>query len=224
MPSKKGKKSGGVKRSAMPRMENPFVGRRFSPGYDPPPYNKTPEYNLVVPFEDPYSAGTAYFLGPANVRARVLQMFGITANSAPNLVFRMKRFRMWAVADASSASVALDCDLSSPRPTVSDDASPSAPRAVYYGKVANLVDTGTLNKPAAVGWTYSLADQSQIISPDQTFYLAQYSAGGNGFIRILVDIAFSFSGVMAPPTVAAAASITSFEDLNLDDEEVEPSP
>lgn len=175
-----------------------FQGRSYTPPYDPPMYLQAPWWNLTVNFEDPFQSGVAYSLTPGNVRGRVLSNLGITANAAPNFVFKIKKIAIWSVASASSASVALSARISSLVPTVSDDLNPTAPRSVYYGIQASLDDSGTLNKPAAVGWVYSMQDQCQIISPDQTFTLANYSAGGDGYIRILIDISFSFAGVAAP--------------------------
>jgi hypothetical protein len=125
-------------------------------------------------------------------------LFSLQVNSVPNLVFKLKTIQIWSVADASSKSVSVSADVSSLSCTLSDDVSPTAPRAVYYGTAAKLVDTGSLNKPAAVGYKWSLADQNVIISPDQKFNIVAYSAGGNGYLRLQIHALISFCGV-APP-------------------------
>lgn len=186
------------RRPAAAVMSNPFSGRIVTPRYDPPQVSLTPFYHKVLSFEDPFQSGVAYFLTPANVRARLAAEFGIPANSLPRLIFKCKSIFIWSVADATSASVSVSLDVSSLVPTVSDDASPTAPRSVFYGIAARLVDTGTLNRPAAVGYHWSQFNRSQLISADQTFSLCEYSAGGNGYLRIQLHIDFSFTGT-APP-------------------------
>jgi len=180
-------------------LANPFRGTIITPTMDPPQINKTPWYRVTLLFEDAYSAGTAYQLLPNNIKTRLGNQFGIPANSMPELVFKMRSVFVWSVADATSQSVSVEVDISSLVPTVSDNANPTAPRAVFYGTNVKLVDTGTLNKPAAVGYKYSLQDRSVIISTSQSFALMQYAAGGGGYLRLQLHILFSFAGDATPP-------------------------
>lgn len=193
-----GKRRGKAPRRVQERVVNPYRGHVFTPSELPPMRVVAPWYHLVIPFEDEYQEGTSYLLNPGTIRARICNLFSLQVNSVPNLVFKLRSIQIWAVADAQSQSVSVSADVSSLSCTISDDVAPTAPRAVYYGTVAKLVSTGTLNKPAAVGYKWSLADQNVIISPDQKFNIVSYSSGGNGYLRIQINAMFSFCGV-APP-------------------------
>jgi hypothetical protein len=181
-----------------------FKGHKFQPSVDPPSFNTAPFWSYCVQFEDPFQAGVAYILKPSTVRARILTNLGIVG-TAPNLVFRIRSIRIWAVASAQSESVSVTADISSLVPTVSDDVNPSAPRAVYYGIQARLQDSGTLNRPASVGFHYSVLDSTQVISANQSMSIMEYAAGGNGYLRILVNLELSFGGTAAPLGVFSGA-------------------
>lgn len=188
-----------ARRQALPR--NLFTGHAFTPKSDPPMYKPAPWQDATVNFEDAFQSGVAYQLTPSNIRSRLLSNFGITQNAAPNFVFKMKQIAIWAVATlptATASDVSVLLEVSALSPTVSDDLQPTAPRAVYYGLQAKLVDTGTIQRPAAVGWRYSLADQSVNIYASQQMTICEYSAGGGGYLRILVNISYSFVGTSTP--------------------------
>jgi len=179
---------------------NPCRGTIFTPSEIPPMRLVAPWYDIVLPFEDAFQAGVSYLVTPNILRSRICSMFSLQVNAVPNLVFKLRSVAIWSVADASSASVSVSADVSSLTCTVSDDISPTAPRGVYYGVAAKLVSTGSLNKPATVGFKWSLTDQNVIISPDQHFNILAYSAGGNGYLRVQVRASFSFCGVTPPVT------------------------
>lgn len=207
-----GKKQKSKKRQPVIRRNEMFSGRIVRPSYDPPVFNKTPWFRVTLQFEDAYQAGYAYQLTPKNIRSRLGNQFGIPVNAMPELIFSLRSVFVWAIADAQSKSVSLELDVSSLVPSVSDDASPTAPRSVYYGNNVKLIDCGTLNKPAAVGYHYSASDRAMKMSTEQQMTLLQYAAGGNGYLRMHLHVALCFAGVsppFTPPTILEAGGADS---------------
>lgn len=163
---------------------------------EPPQFNETPTYALTIEIREPYKAQTAYNLTPKILANTIRSQFkGVTGGS---INIKLVQFGLWAVADATSIAPEVNADVSCLSPSVDDNVSPTAPVGVFYGLAKRLRDTGTLNRPAKVGYKWSQADRSRVIPEDADFEILNWAVAGTATSILRVQVLWSFAGVAAP--------------------------
>lgn len=163
---------------------------------EPPQFNEAPMYPLTIEIRKPFETATAYNLTPSIIAERVRAQFG--GVSGGSMVMRIKSVQIYAVSDATSIAAEINADISNLAPQLDDNVSPTAPVGVYYGLAAKLKDTGTLNRPAKVGWTWSTQNQHRVIAEKSDFEVVSWAVAGTATSILRLHIDFGYAGVAAP--------------------------
>lgn len=114
--------------------------------------------------------------------------------------FRLRRIDAYVMptgGDVQRPSVFLD--VASLIPQVSDEVSPTAPRAVAYPLLKRIEDVGNLSNCAKVSYTYPLHMADTILNPIANFNFAAVSANvANVSMRFYIDWSFGDTSTPLP--------------------------